>query len=133
MFRLSVVMILMILITTGCASEIMRTPAHLSEANNNPHRSVIIFHEDMRIKLGSGYWREIKAGTKWLFVGTIKEGDVFKPYRNVFTIEGAHVREAYLVISNDQLIGFYIPGEDSYSSLKSSISLPVFPEQKYDS
>ena len=130
MFKLLICFISIAISLMGCASEILRTPTQLSRTTNKDHEPAIIFHDDVIIKLSSGYHREIKRGTKWKFVGIIKEGSVYKSTDSVFTIEGAHVREAYLVILNNQLIGFYTPGENSFSSVGSSMTLPIHAENK---
>jgi len=109
----------------GCAAEILRTPTQLNESNLIQDIRIITLDDNVPIRLSSGYSRELKKGTIWQFVGTTKEGDVFKPVDSIFTIEGAHVREAYLAVSGNKLIGFYIPGENSFSPLGSSISLPI--------
>jgi hypothetical protein len=37
---------------------------------------------------------------------------------DVFTIEGAHIHEAYLVVdAGDQLVGFYLPAEQAFSPM----------------
>ena len=35
--------------------------------------------------------------------------------RRYFTVEGAHVHEAYLVIAGEKLVGFYLPVESSFA------------------
>jgi hypothetical protein len=36
---------------------------------------------------------------------------------DVFTVEGSHIHEAYLVVDSGTLVGFYLPAEQSYSKL----------------
>ena len=122
--------VLIIVILSGCASELFLTPTHLNNEDLVHDERILTFSDDVDIVLSSGYSRKLNKGTKWRFVGTIKEGKVFKPIGTVFTIEGAHVREAYLAINNNQLVGFYIPGENSFSPLGSSMSLPLQMEGK---
>ena len=130
MYKLLIIPILIPLILIGCAPGIMRTPAHLNETNQKQHERIIIFTDDVVIKLSSGYSRKIQRGQKWRFIGMINKGNVFEPIDTVFTIEGAHVREAHIVILNYQLIGFYIPGENSFSPQVISIPLPIHAEDK---
>lgn len=127
-FRLLVSFIAIAFSLLGCASEMVRTQTRMNETDSSQQRRVITFVDNVVIKLSSGYSREIAKDSKWLLVGTTKEGNIFKPTDTVFTIEGAHVREAYLAISNNRLIGFYIPGENSFSPLGSSILLPIRAE-----
>lgn len=76
------------------------------------------------IKLDTGYTRSLIAGSQWMRVGAIAQGQVYRPYNTIFTLEGTHVHEAYLVIANNNLTGFYLPVEHGYSPLKQKISLP---------
>jgi hypothetical protein len=50
-------------------------------------------------------------GTLWQKTGSIGQGDVYKRVGDVFTIEGAHVHEAHIVVSKQELVGFYLPVE----------------------
>ena len=128
MFKILISCIFIVASLIGCASEVLRSPTQLIECDSTQYKRVITFTDDVFIKLSSGYSRVLKKSTKWQFVGTIKEGNVFKPVDTIFTIEGAHVREACLVIFNNRLIGFYLPGENSFSSLATSILVPIHLE-----
>jgi len=75
------------------------------------------------VRLGYGYTRRLAAGSRWRAVGSLPQGQVYRPVGTVFTIEGRQVHEAYLVVAADQLVGFYLPGEDHYSPLASPIPL----------
>ena len=44
-------------------------------------------------------------------VGNLPQEQVLKPIDAVFTIEGRQIHEAYLVVADDHLVGFYLPGE----------------------
>jgi hypothetical protein len=48
-------------------------------------------------------------------VGRTSEGDVYKPVGRVFTVEGAHIHEAYLVLVGNRLVGFYLPVERAFA------------------
>lgn len=69
----------------------------------------------IELKLNTGYRRTLKQDSGWTLAGRVPQGDVYQPYLDVFTIEGAHIHEAYLVIDSDVLVGFYLPAEHSYS------------------
>src|SRR5687768_14296820 len=70
---------------------------------------------DVSISVGVGYQRMIPRGSAWTRVGRVAEGDVYKPLDRVFTVEGAHVHEAYLVLAGDRVVGFYLPVERAFS------------------
>lgn len=73
--------------------------------------------EDVTVKIGHGYKRTLKANTKWEYVGKITQGDIYKTKDQVLTVEASHIYEAYIVISSDQLVGFYLPVEKTFSPL----------------
>ena len=77
----------------------------------------------VNIRLNTGYSRTLKPGSLWTDVGSVAQGEVFKPYHDIFTLEGSNVHEAYLVVADNTLTGFYLPVERSFSPLNSKISL----------
>lgn len=79
--------------------------------------------EEASVSSSAGYSRVIRSGSKWEYVGLLKEGNVYKPIDHVFTIEGYHVHEAYLVVKGNTLIGFYLPVENSFSRVKKETRL----------
>jgi hypothetical protein len=76
-------------------------------------------------RANTGFHRDIAAGSRWQLAGRIAQGDVYQAVGNVFTVEGAHIHEAYLVVDNQAVVGFYLPAERGFSPLKqhSAISL----------
>ena len=77
------------------------------------------------IRLDSGYERTVAKGTQFVEVGTLPKGRVLKPVDSVFTIEGAHIHEAYLVLDGQRIVGFYLPVERAFSPLSYPVSLPL--------
>jgi hypothetical protein len=65
--------------------------------------------------VGPGYRRPIGRGSVWTRIGRSDKGDVFKPVDRVFTVEGAQIHEAYLVLDGDRVIGFYLPVERAFA------------------
>ena len=111
---------------TGCASQVdlvhdryLDVPVATSSV-----RTVRVL-EAVTIDLPTGYVRQLESGSEWEFVGRIPEGDVYEKLHGVFTVEGRHVYEAYLVLSRDQLHGFYLPVERAYVSLLQEIGLSL--------
>jgi hypothetical protein len=80
-------------------------------------KSSFILEKEEKIDLGTGYSRVIKAGTKWDYVGTIENGDVYNTKDQVLTVEASNIHEAYIVISSGKLVGFYLPVEKTFSPL----------------
>lgn len=117
---------LFVLLLTGCALEVPRVviPSPLAPVAGG-HSQTIRFAEEVSLVLPTLYSRKIKKGSEWEFVGDISEGQVYKPIRSVFTVEGAHVHEAYLVISGASLVGFYLPVEKAITAIKPIENLPI--------
>lgn len=115
---------MLLCILAGCAAEIPRQPATLTPpADTSGPGSIVQVDEHAVVRLASGYSRTIVAGSKWAQVGTVEGHAVYKSMRNVFTIEGSHVHEAYLLLKGDTLAGFYLPGENAVSWLKQPVVL----------
>lgn len=79
--------------------------------------------QDVEVKFDTGYSRSLKAGSQWMRIGRVAQGDVYKPYKDVFTVEGAHIHEAYLVVATNKLVGFYLPYERGFTSLQQNVSI----------
>ena len=73
----------------------------------------------------SGYRSLIKQGSTWRFVGRTPQGDVYQPIGGAFTVNGANVHEAYLVMTEGYVVGFYLPGEGAFSPLSNKIRLTI--------
>lgn len=75
--------------------------------------------------LNSGFTRTLRRGAKWDYVGTLSHGDVYKSRDQIFTVEASNIHEAYLVISEETLVGFYLPVEMTYSPLGKPLALTI--------
>ena len=110
----------------GCASEVTRHPVELSAAQAAPPLRYVV-SSPVVIELDSGYSRTVAAGTEFVEVGSIRQGRVLKPANSVFTIEGAHMHEAYPVVRDARIVGFYLPVEASFSPLSRHVAFPFQP------
>jgi hypothetical protein len=98
----------------GCASEVVRRPTQITPLPAGSSGTIEVL-ADLSVPVGPGYGRVIPRGSVWTTVGRTGEGDVYKPVNHVFTVEGAHVHEAYLVLDRDRLVGYYLPVEHAFS------------------
>ena len=106
--------LLTFLTLAACAPEVKRRPSHLTATAPQPADTIEVL-QDVSVSVGVGYQRVISRGSAWTRVGRVAEGDVYKPVDRVFTVEGAHVHEAYLVLADDRVVGFYLPVEQAFS------------------
>ena len=111
-------LLLSFLFLFGCAARVVTEATQSPVYQDSQSAKFIQIVEEATVSSSAGYSRVIPSGSKWEYVGLVREGNVYKPIGHVFTIEGYHVHEAYLVISDKRLIGFYLPVENSFSSAK---------------
>lgn len=97
----------------SCAPEVVRRPTQLTPTTEP--QSTIEMLKDVTISIGPGYSRVISTGSVWTRIGRVGEGEVYKPVNRVFTVEGTHIHEAYLVLDGDRVVGFYLPVERAFS------------------
>jgi hypothetical protein len=105
-----------VLLAAGCASEVTRqtieAPASAPEAGKR-----FTLSQPASFRLDSGYSRTVAANTEFAGVGRIGQGLVFRPVDTVLTVEGKHMHEAYAVVRDGTLVGFYLPVEKAFSPL----------------
>jgi hypothetical protein len=109
----------------ACAPMIPRVEAALEPAAHGVPENPIRLTQPVEVALSTGYTRRLAAGSQWRFAGKVPQGRVYRPVDGPFTIEGAQVHEAYLVIDRATLVGFYLPGERMMSPLSSPIQIRV--------
>lgn len=115
-----------ILCTTliSCASEVARTATQFIPATDSDNRFIVVTKE-VTVTPPAGYSRTLKAGSTWKYVGRIPEGAVYRIQDDVFMLEGKHMHEAYCVVSNNELVGFYLAVENAFSPLSSRVPLSL--------
>jgi hypothetical protein len=107
---------------SACAA-VQYTPTPLTPVAAATQPSERTLAQQATFRLDTGYERTLKAGSAWRQAGTIAQGDVYRPVGSVFTLEGANIHEAWLVVRGDALAGFYLPAERAFSALKSAVPL----------
>lgn len=108
----------------ACASEVVRQPVEVS-ATPPQQQKRYFTSQPATIRLDSGYSRTIGRETEFVEIGRIRQGAVLKPVSTSFTVEGAHLHEAYLVVDNGRITGFYLPVEGAFSPLSLSTTLVI--------
>jgi hypothetical protein len=110
---------------TACASEVERSSVRFSSYSEDAQRTMLHIPEALTLTPSTGYSETLKAGSTWERTGAIPQGDVYRPVGMVFSVEGANRHEAYLVISADRIVGFYLPGEEAFAPLPQPVPLPA--------
>jgi hypothetical protein len=104
-----------LVVIVGCAPKLRMQAAQLdSEHTMGP---AIILKAPATGSSSAGYARTLSSKTRWLKIGTIRQGDVLKPLDSVLTAEAGHVREAYIVVRQNMWVGFWLPVEKAFSPL----------------
>lgn len=110
----------------GCAFDLVhvkQTPTTFTSSDcpiNEMHMTA-----STKASLGTGYSSTIKEGTNWTCIGRIEEGFVYKSKDQILKVEASNIYEAYIVFSEGQLVGFYLPAEKTYSPISKKIALPL--------
>jgi len=110
----------------GCAFDVIhvkQTPAQLEPIQSD--KPSLILEKALVFDLDTNYSRTLKAGTEWIYHGSISEGDVYKSRDQVLTVEGSNIFEAYIVVKEKNLAGFYLPIEKTFSKLEEPLELPL--------
>ena len=111
---------------TACAFDIVhvdQVPAALRAGN--PATQAFVLDRDAPVQLPYGFRRLLKKGTTWRYVGTIASGDVFATRDQVLTVEASNIHEAYIVVSDGKLVGFFLPVEKTFSPAREATALPM--------
>jgi len=110
----------------ACAFDLVHVkqiPAKIE--TNQLSKTPFILEKELDVSYGTGYSTKLKQGTRWNYVGTLTYGDVYKTKDQILTVEGSNIYEAYIVVSNDKLVGFYLPVEKSYSPISKPKELHI--------
>src|SRR5262245_51026650 len=121
-------MALCLIALASCAPEVMRRPTQLTPMTES--QSTIEILKDVSVLVGPGYTRVISMGSAWTRIGRVSEGEVYKPVNRVFTVEGAHIHEAYLVLEGDRLTGFYLPVERAFSPAREGTNTQLATQRR---
>ena len=109
----------------GCATAVASTPVAYTPLAASPSAGVVRVESAVHIVLPTRYKRVLATGSRWRRVGRVPQGDVYRPVDTVFTIEGEQVHEAYLVVADRQLVGFYLTAEARYSALDAPLPISL--------
>jgi hypothetical protein len=111
---------LAVLVLSACAPAISVQSTELSSFTAARQQERFRAAAPITVQLTTGYSRQVKEGSLWRPVGEVPQGLVLRSVDGIFTIEGRQVHEAYLVVKENNLVGFYLAGESHFSPLKPS-------------
>jgi hypothetical protein len=125
--RKKIIIILTGLLFISCAFDVAHVSYHPTDLTPQPlsGKSITLKQEVKITDAPCGYSRTLREGSNWDLIGSIPEGNVYKPRDQVLTVECSNVYEAYLVCVNQSLVGFYLPVEHGFVALKTARDLPA--------
>jgi hypothetical protein len=115
---IQIILVVIGLLIAGC--HVKYTPVVMKTTTSKP---AWILAEKTELHLQSGSTTHLKADTTWEYVGAIEQGDVYKTHDQIVTIKGPNMFEAYIVLSEEHVVGFYLPVEKAYSRISKPIRI----------
>lgn len=112
----------------GCPFDVVHVKQIPTPIRETQHaKESWILKEDIKAHLGTGYSTNLKSGTRWDYVGSTAYGDVYRTSDQIVTVEGSNIFETYIVLSEGDLVGFYLPVEQSYAPIRSPKKVHMEP------
>jgi hypothetical protein len=108
---------------SGCALPVKQLPTQQPLVPNTGPSFILT--QDAECKISTGYSRTLRKGTRWQLHGTLREGEVYRSPDQVLTAQGFNVHEAYLIVKDATLIGFYLPVEKTFTPVSKQVSLSI--------
>jgi outer membrane lipopolysaccharide assembly protein LptE/RlpB len=121
---IQLVLVVIILIITGCCFDLTHVKyVPVVMETKTPSKSVWMLTEKIDVPLESWSTTKLKSNTKWEYIGTIEQGEVYKTKDQIVTVRGSNTFEAYLVISEEKIVGFYLPIEKGFVKISKPIKI----------
>lgn len=101
---------------SGCAfdvAHVKQLPVSFQPVTGAPLRWRL--GHEAKVSIGTGYTTRLQPGTRWVQVGRLEQGDVFKTADQVVTVEASNIHEAHLVVKDGAVTGFYLPVERTFT------------------
>ena len=115
----------------GCAFDVVSVPQSPVVFNATTGVKGFVLMQDLKVHIGTGFATRLRANTSWHKVGATVFGDVYTTQDQIVTVEASNIYEAQIVVSGIRnLVGFYLPVEHSYVSLKEPLPLTINPNPR---
>lgn len=114
------VFILIALIFLGCSQVKYKT---VELGKETIPKSTWILTEVANIHVQSCSTTTLNSNTQWIYVGSIDQGDVYKTKDQIVSVHCSNMYEAYIVLSGEQIIGFYFPFEKGFCQASKPVKI----------
>ena len=106
----------------GCA-DVVPTPAQLNATSHAESNYVLASSVDVR-PIG-GQSRTLSENSVWTTVGSITDGEVYRPLAGSLTAEAWDVHEAYIVVRDGNCVGLWLPFEKAFLPLSAAAPIQL--------
>jgi len=120
---------LVVVLVSGCAfnlADVKYSPTQFQSMTKDGRA----FTLSMNVKLTDTpcwYGRELRQNTRWEYSGSVAQGEVFRSRDQILTLECSNIYEAYLVVREGRVMGFFLPVQQGFVGLPEPVVLPVKP------
>lgn len=114
------------LVLAGCAFDLAHVRYKTVEYVPAPEaQKSFVLGENLEITEGTCYSRTLRKGKTWKLTGRIAEGETYKSSEQIFTLECSNVHEAFLVVANDRIVGYFLPVEKGFVRLSKPLKITM--------
>lgn len=107
------VLIGLLTLIAGCSATQVALDADLMASEKN-HLEVFELAETLEVHTSNAKTNILRSSSRWELVGSISEGNVYRPKNHVLIVNSFDVHEAYIVVNSGNLIGYYLPIENTF-------------------
>jgi hypothetical protein len=115
-----------ILPLAGCAFDVVHVrQVPVAFSSGGSEAPTFLLGSQVNVHLGTGFPTLLRKGTTWSYVGETEFGKVYSTKDQIVKVEASNIYEAYIVVSNRCLTGFYLPVEKTFSPLSRPLPLEL--------
>lgn len=119
--------VLVATLLTGCAFDVVHVDQRPTRFDDAARASPFEVTADVTVPVGPGFSRTLKKGTRWMPAGSVSEGDVYRSRDQALTVEASNIHEAWLVVRQNKVVGYYLIVEKTFSPVSTPVDLPSRP------
>lgn len=119
--------LLIVSLSGGCAFDLIHVEQRPAQFDASFQGTPFELAADVVVTAGPGYTRTLRKGSRWMPVGRVAEGDIYRSRDQVLTVEASNIHEAWLVVRGGKAVGYYLVVERTFSPVSSPVDLPSRP------
>ncbi|MCH9694339.1 MAG: hypothetical protein K0U72_07505 [Gammaproteobacteria bacterium] len=100
----------------ACSAQQIKTLAPLD--TNTASDLPMVLTDAVVLKAKNAKETNLRAGTRWMRVGSIEQGDVYDSNDQVVIVNSFDVHEASLVVSDGMAVGYFLNVEETFVEAK---------------